>query len=131
MATATTANSSALERLTDYANLGAASPADTQTVQDTVQDTVRRLDNQVVVTAEAVAAGAEAVSFHECCICGYTFLQSATREQLTQIAERVPDGPRLCSARFKTRTTSLVRPAANAARASPSAVSGPDSPVNA
>jgi predicted amidohydrolase len=41
----------------------------------------------------AVGQGAEVVSFHECCICGYTFLQELTREQLEALAEEVPDGP--------------------------------------
>jgi predicted amidohydrolase len=49
---------------------------------------------------QAVAQGAEIVSFHECCICGYTFLQTLDREQLRALAEPVPDGPstqRLCA----------------------------------
>ncbi len=41
----------------------------------------------------AVGQGAEIVSFHECCICGYTFLQELSREQLEAIAEEVPAGP--------------------------------------
>jgi len=41
----------------------------------------------------AVAEKAEIVSFHECCICGYTFLQDLSREQLDALAEEVPDGP--------------------------------------
>jgi len=41
----------------------------------------------------AVAEGAEIVSFHECCITGYTFLQELTRDGLTALAEPVPDGP--------------------------------------
>jgi predicted amidohydrolase len=48
---------------------------------------------------KAVEQEAEIVSFHECCICGYTFLQTLSREQLCEIAEPVPDGPstqRLC-----------------------------------
>lgn len=48
---------------------------------------------------QAVAQGAEIVSFHECCICGYTFLQTLDREQLGDLAEPVPNGPstkRLC-----------------------------------
>ena len=45
------------------------------------------------LTAQAVAAGAEVVSFHECCIPGYTFLQELSRERLLELAEPVPDGP--------------------------------------
>jgi len=36
--------------------------------------------------------GAEIVSFHECCITGYTFLQTLSREEIGQLAESVPDG---------------------------------------
>ena len=36
---------------------------------------------------------AEIVSFHECSICGYTFLQHLTRDELASIAEPVPGGP--------------------------------------
>lgn len=37
--------------------------------------------------------GAEVVSFHECSICGYTFLQTLSREELFDLAEPVPAGP--------------------------------------
>ena len=37
--------------------------------------------------------GAEIVSFHECSISGYTFLQHLDRDQLARLAEPVPDGP--------------------------------------
>jgi len=42
---------------------------------------------------EAVGEGAEIVSFHECCITGYTFLQDLSREEIATLAEPVPDGP--------------------------------------
>lgn len=42
---------------------------------------------------QAVDQGAEIVSFHECCISNYTFLQELSREQLEALAEPVPDGP--------------------------------------
>lgn len=45
------------------------------------------------LTRRAVAQGAEIVSFHECSITGYTFMQTLGREQLADLAERVPDGP--------------------------------------
>ncbi len=45
------------------------------------------------LTALAVIGGAEIVSFHECCISGYTFLQELSRERLLDLAEVVPDGP--------------------------------------
>ena len=34
----------------------------------------------------AVDAGAEIVSFHECCICGYSFLQELARDQIEALA---------------------------------------------
>lgn len=45
------------------------------------------------LTRRAVDAGAEIVSFHECCIPGYTFLEELSRDQLAALAEPVPDGP--------------------------------------
>ncbi|MGQ9575032.1 MAG: nitrilase-related carbon-nitrogen hydrolase [Thermoguttaceae bacterium] len=42
---------------------------------------------------QAVAAGAEIVSFHECSITGYTFLQELSRGELAALAEPVPEGP--------------------------------------
>jgi len=41
----------------------------------------------------AAAEGAELVSFHECCICGYTFMENLDRAELERLAEPVPDGP--------------------------------------
>jgi len=41
----------------------------------------------------AVQQGAEIVSFHECCISGYTFLEDLAREQIEALAEPVPGGP--------------------------------------
>ena len=41
---------------------------------------------------QAVDDGAEIVSFHECCIQGYTWVQSLTHDELVCVAERVPDG---------------------------------------
>jgi len=45
------------------------------------------------LSRDAVAAGAEVVSFHECSISAYSYLQSASRDQLLAVAEPVPDGP--------------------------------------
>jgi len=45
------------------------------------------------LTRKAVEQGAEIVSFHECCVSGYTFLQTLDRDGLAAVAERVPDGP--------------------------------------
>lgn len=45
--------------------------------------------------AQAAAQGAELICFHECSIPGYTFLETLTRDQLTEIAEPVPGGQSL------------------------------------
>ena len=45
------------------------------------------------LTRRAVEQGAEIVSFHECSICGYTFLQHLSRDELANLAEPVPGGP--------------------------------------
>ena len=45
------------------------------------------------LTRQAIDQGAEIVSFHECCIPGYTFLQTLSQIQLAEIAEPVPNGP--------------------------------------
>lgn len=40
----------------------------------------------------AAAEGADIVTFHECCISGYTVASSLSKEELTGLAEPVPDG---------------------------------------
>ncbi|MEX2213562.1 MAG: nitrilase family protein [Phycisphaeraceae bacterium] len=45
------------------------------------------------LSKQAAAQGAEIVSFHECCISGYTFLQSLSLEEMRALSEPVPDGP--------------------------------------
>jgi predicted amidohydrolase len=45
------------------------------------------------LTRAAVQRGAEVVSFHECAISGYTFLQDLGFDQFAALAERVPEGP--------------------------------------
>jgi len=45
------------------------------------------------LTRRAVERGAELVSFHECSITGYTFLQTLRRDELAALAEPVPGGP--------------------------------------
>ncbi len=42
---------------------------------------------------QAADQGAEIVSFHECSITGYTFLQTLSRDALWALAEPVPEGP--------------------------------------
>lgn len=45
------------------------------------------------LTRRAVEQGAEIVSFHECCISAYTWVQPLSYEQMLDLAELVPDGP--------------------------------------
>jgi len=45
------------------------------------------------LTRRAVEQGAQIVSFHECSISGYTFLQTLDEKQMSALAEAVPDGP--------------------------------------
>lgn len=42
---------------------------------------------------QAVSRGARVVSFHECCISAYSFVQPFSKQQLLDLAEPVPDGP--------------------------------------
>ena len=44
------------------------------------------------LTARAVEQNAEIVSFHECCIPGYSWLQPLDKHQLLDVAESVPTG---------------------------------------
>jgi predicted amidohydrolase len=44
------------------------------------------------LTRRAAEQGAQIVSFHECSITGYTFLQTLNHGQLVDLAEPVPDG---------------------------------------
>lgn len=44
------------------------------------------------LTGRAVEQGAEIVSFHECCISSYTWVQPLSHAELLQVAEPVPDG---------------------------------------
>jgi len=45
------------------------------------------------LSLQAVEAGAEVVSFHECSISAYSFVQPFSQEQLFDVAEPVPEGP--------------------------------------
>jgi 5-aminopentanamidase len=42
---------------------------------------------------KAAKDGANAVTFHECSITGYTFARNLNKEQLLAVAEHIPDGP--------------------------------------
>lgn len=56
-------------------------------------DKAYNLDAITRLAARAKVDGAELVCFHECSIGGYTYLETLDREQLTAVAEAVPDGP--------------------------------------
>jgi predicted amidohydrolase len=56
-------------------------------------DKAYNLSRVRALTRRAVEQGAEIVSFHECCLSGYTFLQHLDRAGVAAVAERVPDGP--------------------------------------
>jgi predicted amidohydrolase len=43
--------------------------------------------------AAAAAQGAGLVVFPECCVCGYWFIRNLSLDELTTLAEPVPDGP--------------------------------------
>jgi len=45
------------------------------------------------LTRQGAEQGTEVVSFHECCVSGYTYLQTLRRDELAAIAEPVPGGP--------------------------------------
>lgn len=56
-------------------------------------DKAYNLKRVAELTAQAMQQGAEVVSFHECCIPGYSFLMALTRNELVELAEAVPNGP--------------------------------------
>ena len=45
------------------------------------------------LASRAVEQGAQVVSFHECCIPAYSYVQPFSKAQLLDVAEPVPDGP--------------------------------------
>ena len=51
------------------------------------------LDRIDALTRRAVEQGAEIVSFHECCIPAYSWVQPLTLKELQAVAEPVPEGP--------------------------------------
>ena len=44
------------------------------------------------LATQAKAQGAQVIAFHECSITGYSFARHLNREQLTAVAESIPDG---------------------------------------
>ncbi|MEM7231018.1 MAG: nitrilase family protein [Planctomycetota bacterium] len=57
------------------------------------------------LTERAVEQGAELVSFHECCIPGYTFLMELRSQDIESLAEKVPGGPSVRALEDISRTT--------------------------
>ena len=45
------------------------------------------------LTGKAARQGAHVIAFHECSITGYTFARRLSRDQMTTLAEPIPDGP--------------------------------------
>jgi predicted amidohydrolase len=60
------------------------------------------------LTRRAVEKGAEIVSFHECSISGYTFLQRLSRDELAALAEPIPAGPSIRELERIARTYGAV-----------------------
>jgi predicted amidohydrolase len=60
------------------------------------------------LTSRAKEQGAEIVSFHECSISGYTFLQHLSRDQLAEVAEPVPGGPSVAALQMIAREHRVV-----------------------
>lgn len=45
------------------------------------------------LSAEASSQGSNVIAFHECSITGYTFARHLSKEQLLDVAEKIPSGP--------------------------------------
>lgn len=56
-------------------------------------DKAYNLAQMRTLTRRAVEQGASIVSFHECCIPAYTWVQGLSRAQMLEVAEPVPEGP--------------------------------------
>lgn len=50
------------------------------------------LDRIRSLSAQAKSQGAQVIAFHECSVTGYTFARHLDRQQLTDVAEYIPDG---------------------------------------
>jgi predicted amidohydrolase len=57
------------------------------------QDKAYNLGRIRELTRRGVEQGAEIVSFHECCVPGYSWVQPLSKEQLLHVAEPIPHGP--------------------------------------
>ncbi|MCZ6522050.1 MAG: nitrilase family protein [Bacteroidetes bacterium] len=47
------------------------------------------------LTATAKSQGAQAISFHEMCITGYTFLKDLSKDKIVKLSEKIPEGKSL------------------------------------
>jgi len=45
-----------------------------------------------LLSKKAAAAGAQAICFHECAVTGYAFARKLSKQQMLDVAERVPEG---------------------------------------
>ena len=50
------------------------------------------LDVIDTLSQKAAEQGADVIAFHECSITGYTFARNLTKEQITELAEYIPEG---------------------------------------
>ena len=55
-------------------------------------DKTYNLDTIEQLTANAARKGAAVIAFHECSVTGYTFARRLSKEQMLELAERIPDG---------------------------------------
>lgn len=60
------------------------------------------------LSAKAAAQGAQVVAFHECSITGYTFARQLSREQMLDLAERIPDGDSISELTNIARDNNIV-----------------------
>ena len=60
------------------------------------------------LSAEAAAAGADAIAFHECSITGYTFARHLSEQQLLALAEPIPDGDSIRALMAVSRENNIV-----------------------
>lgn len=51
------------------------------------------LDRIGKICAEAAQHNPDIISFHECCISGYTIARTLSKKQMLELAEPIPDGP--------------------------------------
>jgi predicted amidohydrolase len=57
------------------------------------RDKAYNLDKIDRLAGEANVQGCDIISFHECCIPGYSFARKTTKKELFEVAEYVPEGP--------------------------------------